>query len=86
MPYYKAPDNSLHFLSASDIAAGGERLLPKDAVAITDQEAEAIRVAAQPVIQTIAPQPTFEDVLAVINATPSLKSVLDARVATKGLK
>jgi hypothetical protein len=76
---YKAPDNSLHVIDDAKFAY----LLPAGSVLITDAEAEAIRVAAQPVIQTVAPQPTFEDVLAVINATPSLKSVLDARIATK---
>lgn len=36
--FYKAPDNSLHFLSDEDIANGGEDLLPPGCVQITDAE------------------------------------------------
>lgn len=49
--YYKAQDNSLHALSAQDIAAGGEAYLPLGCVPITDEEAEALR--PQPSAQAI---------------------------------
>jgi hypothetical protein len=39
MPNYKAPDNSLHFLDDDSFAY----LLPVGSVAITDEEAEALR-------------------------------------------
>lgn len=44
--HYKAPDNSLHFLEDDSFAY----LLPEDSVPITDEEAEAIRIAALPVV------------------------------------
>lgn len=37
--HYKAPDNSLHFLDDDSFA----HLLPEGSVAITDEEAEALR-------------------------------------------
>jgi hypothetical protein len=37
--HYKAPDNSLHFLDSTEY----EYLLPAGSVAITDEEAEALR-------------------------------------------
>ena len=37
--FYKAPDNSLHFLDSADY----EYLLPAGSVQITDEEAEALR-------------------------------------------
>ena len=37
--HYKAPDNSLHFLESVEY----EYLLPEGSVAITDEEAEALR-------------------------------------------
>jgi hypothetical protein len=40
--YYKAPDNSLHFLDDAAFAY----LLPKGSIAITDAEAEALRPVA----------------------------------------
>lgn len=43
MPTFKAPDNSLHFISADDIAAGFGNLLPSGSVQITEEEADAIR-------------------------------------------
>jgi len=45
MPHYKAPDNSLHFLDSSQY----EYLLPAGSVQITDEEADAIRDASNPV-------------------------------------
>jgi hypothetical protein len=44
MPYYKAPDNSLHFLENESFAY----LLPNGSVQITETEANAIRAANQP--------------------------------------
>lgn len=41
MPYYKAPDNSLHFLEDNAYAY----LLPAGAIQITEAEADAIRAA-----------------------------------------
>ena len=38
MSHYKSPDNSLHFIEPEY-----EHLLPKGSVAITDEEAEALR-------------------------------------------
>ena len=49
MPYFKAPDNSIHFLSDEDIANGGEKLLPAGCVQITDAEVTALLAAKQPV-------------------------------------
>lgn len=43
MQTYKAPDNSLHELSESDIANGGENYLPPGCVQITNAEADAMR-------------------------------------------
>lgn len=55
MPHFKTPDNALHFLSDEDIANGGLDLLPLGCVEITDQEAEAIRAAAQAAAEAAAP-------------------------------
>lgn len=45
---YKAPDNSLHFLSDADIANGGEKFLPHGCVQINDLEADALRPKPDP--------------------------------------
>ena len=42
--YYKAPDNSLHFLDD----AAFENLLPAGSVQITDEEAESLRPKPDP--------------------------------------
>ena len=44
--YYKALNNSLHFLDSAD----HEHLLPSGSVQITDEEAAAIRAANAPVL------------------------------------
>ena len=44
--YYKAPDNSLHFLDSAD----HEHLLPSGSVQITDAEADTLRAASAPVL------------------------------------
>lgn len=44
MAYYKAPDNSLHFLENESFAY----FLPNGSVQITESEANAIRAANQP--------------------------------------
>lgn len=49
MPYYKYPENKLHFLD--DVAF--EHLLPAGSVQITDEEAEAIRAADMPVVAPV---------------------------------
>ena len=43
MPFYKAPDNSLHFIDPQYAY-----ILPPGCVEITDEEAEAIRIASMP--------------------------------------
>lgn len=43
MPYFKDPAGAPHFLSAEDVANGGEAYLPAGCVAITDAEAAAIQ-------------------------------------------
>lgn len=42
--HYKAPDNSVHFLDDDSFA----HLLPEGSIAITDEEAEALRPVPQP--------------------------------------
>jgi hypothetical protein len=44
--FYKAPDNSLHFLDSAD----HEHLLPSGSVQITDAEAAQIIAASAPVL------------------------------------
>lgn len=58
--HYKAPDNSLHFLDNEEFA----HLLPVGSVAITDEEAEALRPKPpEPtyVEKRAAEYPTFAD-------------------------
>lgn len=62
--HYKAPDNSVHFLDDATF----EYLLPVGSVAITDEEAEAIRIANTP-----APEPVQE-----VNPVDKLKAFLAA--------
>ena len=50
--YYKAPDNSLHFLESADY----KHLLPSGSVQITEAEAEALR--------PVAPAPTYSELRA----------------------
>lgn len=57
--HYKAPDNSLHFLDDDSLV----HLLPEGSVAITEDEAEALR--PQP------PAPTVQDqIVAIEQANP----------------
>ena len=44
--YFKALDNTLHFLTAEDMFNGGEKMLPAGSVAITELEAQGL-IAAQ---------------------------------------
>lgn len=44
MPYYKAPDNTVHFIDSAEY----EHLLPDGSVPITDEEAEAMRPVPAP--------------------------------------
>mgnify|MGYP001182363451 CR=1 FL=1 len=43
MPYFKAPDNSMHYLTDGDIANGWGDSLPPGSVMVTDYEASVIR-------------------------------------------
>lgn len=45
MPYYKTPDYALHFLD-DEVDLKTVPMFPQDAVQITDEEADAIRIAA----------------------------------------
>lgn len=65
MPHYKDANNQLHFLDDT----GFEYMLPQGSVQITDQEAEAIRVANMPP----PPEPQPE-----INPVDKLKAFLAA--------
>ena len=59
MPYFKAPDNSLHFLSFDDVAKGFYRLLPNGSVQITDEEASSLLAEKQPaptIPQVVSPR------------------------------
>lgn len=64
--HYKAPDNSLHALDDESF----EHLLPTGSVAITDEEAEALRPKP--------PAPTYADLRA--NAYPPASDYLDGIV------
>ena len=46
MSHYKAPDNSLHFIEPEFA-----HLLPEGSIAITDEEAEALRPVITPTVQ-----------------------------------
>ena len=50
--HYKAPDNSLHFLDDDSFA----HVLPVGSIAITDDEAEALR--------PVPPEPTYRELRA----------------------
>jgi hypothetical protein len=57
--YYKAPDNSVHFIDRDF-----SHLLPIGSIAITDAEAEALR--------PVPPPPTVQDQLAQLDAANTL--------------
>lgn len=65
MPHYKDSNNGLHFLDDAEF----EYLLPLGCVQITDEEAEAIRVANMPP----PPEPQPE-----VNPVDKLKAFLAA--------
>jgi hypothetical protein len=44
MPHYKSPDNAVHFIESADF----EHLLPAGSLQVSDEEAEALRVASLP--------------------------------------
>lgn len=48
MPYYKTPDNALHFLDSAEF----ENLLPAGAVQITDEEAQVLLPKPEPQLIT----------------------------------
>jgi hypothetical protein len=74
--YYKDTQNKLHSLSATDIAAGGEKFLPAGSVAITDQEADAVRVASIPV-------PTADEIAAAALAAQDKANAQAVRADAK---
>jgi hypothetical protein len=67
--YYKAPDNSLHYLDDSKF----EYLLPKDSCIITDEEASTLREAS-------LPTPTVDQLL--IDFENAVQSYLDSFAKT----
>lgn len=72
MPYFKAPDNSVHFMDESDIERGMSALLPVGSVAITEEEAEQLRPAPLPVT---APDPV-EKLREFLAQNPDVVSLL----------
>ena len=69
--HFKAPDNSLHFIEPEFA-----HMLPAGYVPITDEEAEAIRIANAPVYvepEPIDPVQKLKDFLA---ANPDVKALL----------
>lgn len=52
MPYYKAPDNSLHFLEVPDF----EHLLPADSIQITDAEYKRLSEPPPPTLEQMEAQ------------------------------
>jgi hypothetical protein len=73
MQHYKAPDNSLHFIDPEYA-----HLLPAGAIQITEEEAEAIRIANTP-----APQPPSP--LEQIRAIEAAKADEVAKVTRQAL-
>ncbi len=71
MPHYKDSNNKLHFLDDVSYIY----LLPSDCVEITDEEAEAIRLAS-------IPQPTLADLAE--NVRQALQSAIDAKAKSFG--
>jgi len=67
MPYFKDTQNNLHHLDDAQFIY----LLPEGSLEITDEEAEAIRLAAIPVL----PEPTYQELRAL--AYPTIQSQLD---------
>jgi hypothetical protein len=58
--HYKTPDNSVHFLDDDYFV----HLLPAGSIAITDEEAEALK--------PVPPEPTVQDKLAQLDADNTL--------------
>lgn len=80
MPHFKAPDQSLHFLSDADISNGGESMLPSGCIQITDAEAERIRLAEQVVAPTVTPSETPEQKLAAfLAANPDVLALVESK-------
>lgn len=73
MPHFKAPNDTLHFLSDEDILNGGLSLLPEDAIEITEAQADAIRAAQRAAAEAAAPAP-----VPVQNAEQKLAAFLSA--------
>lgn len=70
--HYKAPDNSLHFLDDS----GFEHLLPEGCVQITDEEAEAIRIANTPAPESVQEVNPVDKLKAFLAANPDVAALM----------
>lgn len=70
MPYYKAPDNSVHFIDSIEF----EYLLPEGSIQITDEEAEALRPVPEPVVvEDVTP---LEKLQAFLQSNPDVAALL----------
>lgn len=73
MPHYKDTNNGLHFLDDT----GFEYMLPEGCVQITDEEAEAIRVANMPPPPEPQPEVSPVDKLkAFLAANPDVAALM----------
>lgn len=71
MKTYKAPDNSLHCIEPEF-----EYMLPAGCVEITDEEAEAIRKANEPVVEPAAPVDPVTKLKEFLAANPDVAALL----------
>ena len=72
MPYYKDTNNQLHFLDDTEF----EHLLPEGCVRITDQEAEAIRIANTPAPTPEPEVSPVEKLKAFLAANPDVAALM----------
>lgn len=70
MPYFKTPNNALHFLD-DGIIPGDVFGFPSEVVEITDEEVAAIRAAN-------VPQPTIREQIAALEATITSRRLREA--------
>lgn len=77
MPHFKAPDNTLHFLSDEDVANGGTRFLPVGFKKISDAQA-----------LSMLPKPSENDLLKVqiaeLEATVTPRRLREAILSQDG--
>lgn len=71
MKHYKAPDNSLHAIDPYYVY-----MLPPGSVEITDEEAEAIRVANAPAIEPPSPVDPVIKLKEFLSANPDVAEIL----------